>query len=128
MTGMLSHRSDMIKKVWIYFLMAAFVPVITTAQEEQPPAPQSDTTVETPDRRAILVDIQGPIGPATMDFLVKSLQEAASRNAELVIIRMDTPGGLDSSTRGIVKAILNSPVPVATFVAPEGARAASAGT
>lgn len=128
MIGILSPGLDMIKKTWIYFLMAAFVPVITTAQEEQAPPPQSDTTVETPDRRAILVDIQGPIGPATMDFLVKSLQEAASRNAELVIIRMDTPGGLDSSTRGIVKAILNSPVPVATFVAPEGARAASAGT
>ena len=72
--------------------------------------------------------VQGPIGPATMDFLVKSLEEAALRNAELLIIRLDTPGGLDASTREIVKAILNSPVPVATFVAPEGARAASAGT
>ncbi len=125
---MLSRGSILMKKVWIYFLMAAFVPAITTAQEEQQPLPQPDTTVESPDRRAILLDVQGPIGPATMEFLVSSLNEAASLNAELVIIRLDTPGGLDASTRGIVKAILNSPVPVATFVAPEGARAASAGT
>jgi len=126
--SMLSRGSILMKKVWIYFLMAAFMPAITAAQEEQQPAPQSDTTVETPDRRAILLDVQGPIGPATMEFLVSSLNEAASLNAELVIIRLDTPGGLDASTRGIIKAILNSPVPVATFVAPEGARAASAGT
>ena len=127
MISMLSRDSVMMKKIWIYFLMAAFVPAITTAQEEQQPAPQTDTTAESPDRRAILVDVQGPIGPATMDFLVKSLEEAALRNAELLIIRLDTPGGLDASTRDIVKAILNSPIPVATFVAPEGARAASAG-
>ena len=124
----MGSRGVLVKMFWIYFLMVFFVPAIATAQEEQPPAPQSDTTVESPDRRAILVNVQGPIGPATMDFLVSSLEEAASRNAELVIIRLDTPGGLDASTRGIVKAILNSPVPVATFVAPEGARAASAGT
>ena len=128
MIGMLSRGSIMMKKIRIYFLMAALVPVITSGQEEQQPDPQPDTTVESPDRRAVLVDVQGPIGPATMDFLVSSLEEAASRNAELMIIRLDTPGGLDASTRDIVKAILNSPVPVATFVAPEGARAASAGT
>jgi len=82
----------------------------------------------TQERQAIVLDIQGPIGPATRDFIDRSLQTAADRNAALVIIRMDTPGGLAESTRDIVKAILNSPVPVATFVAPEGARAASAGT
>ncbi len=125
---MLSRGAVVMQNIWIYFLMAAFVPAITTAQEEQQPAPKPDTTVESPDRLAILLDVQGPIGPATMEFLVSSLNEAASLNAELVIIRLDTPGGLDASTRGIIKAILNSPVPVATFVAPEGARAASAGT
>ncbi len=126
--NMLSRGSIIMKKTWIYFLMASFVPASATAQEESQPVPQPDTTVASPDRRAILVDVQGPIGPATMDFVVSSLEEAASRNAELVIIRLDTPGGLDASTREIVKAILNSTVPVATFVAPEGARAASAGT
>ena len=126
--NMLPRGSAMIEKAWIYFLIAAFVPGFSSALEEQQPDPQSDTTIESPDRRAILMDLHGPIGPATMDFLINSLEQATSRNAELVIIHLDTPGGLDTSTRSIVKAILNSPVPVATFVAPEGARAASAGT
>jgi membrane-bound serine protease (ClpP class) len=126
--GMSSRGSVMMNKAWIYFLVAAFVPGISTALEETQPGTQADTTIASPDRRAILVNVQGPVGPATMDFLVDSLEEAALRNAELLIIRLDTPGGLDASTRDIVKAILNSPVPVATFVAPEGARAASAGT
>jgi membrane-bound serine protease (ClpP class) len=75
-----------------------------------------------------VLDVQGPIGPATRDFITRSLETAVEREAALVIIRMDTPGGLDASTRDIIMAILNSPVPVATYVAPPGARAASAGT
>jgi len=126
--GSLARATVMIKKAWICFLMAAFVPGLTTALQEQQPASQADTVVEASDRRAVRVDMQGPIGPATADFLADSLQHAVEFNAELLIIRLDTPGGLDASTRDIVKAILNSPVPVATFVAPEGARAASAGT
>ena len=86
------------------------------------------TTEGETERTAFVLDVQGPIGPATRDFVSRSLETAAERNAELVIIRMDTPGGLDASTRDIVKDILNSPVPVATYVAPAGARAASAGT
>jgi membrane-bound serine protease (ClpP class) len=117
-------RGSKMKKAWIFFLMAAFV----SGFSQQQLTPQSEATAESLDRRAILVDVQGPIGPATVEFLVDSLQKAATRNAELMIIRLDTPGGLDASTRDIVKAILNSPVPVATYVAPEGARAASAGT
>jgi membrane-bound serine protease (ClpP class) len=121
-------RGSMMKYAWIYFLLALFVSGITTALENPQPTPQSGITEDPPVGRAVLVDLQGPIGPATMAFLIDSLEEAAARNAELLIIRMDTPGGLDTSTRGIIKAILNSPVPVATFVAPEGGRAASAGT
>ena len=126
-------RGSMMKKAWVYFLMVAFVSGFSPADNEkssevQQADPQSDTNVESSDRRAILVDVQGPIGPATVEFLVDSLEKASTLNAELLIIRLDTPGGLDASTRDIVKAILNSPVPVATFVAPEGARAASAGT
>jgi len=79
-------------------------------------------------RQALVLDVQGPIGPATRDFIDRSLKVAAERQAELLIIRMDTPGGLDASTRDIIKSILASTVPVVTFVAPEGARAASAGT
>ncbi len=74
-----------------------------------------------------LVEVNGPINPVVAGFLQKNLAEAARRGDRLLLIEMDTPGGLDSSMRGIVKDILASPVPVAVFVAPSGARAASAG-
>lgn len=77
---------------------------------------------------AIVIDVDGAIGPATSDFVEKSLHEAESRGAGLVVLRMDTPGGLDSSMRSIVKSINASSVPVVGYVAPSGARAASAGT
>ncbi len=77
---------------------------------------------------AVLLDIKGPIGPATSDYVVRGLDKAEERGAELVILRMDTPGGLDTSMREIIRAILASPVPVVSYVAPSGSRAASAGT
>lgn len=76
----------------------------------------------------LLVPLQGAIGPATADFVHRSFERAARDKAQLVVLRMDTPGGLDTSMREIIKDILASPVPVAAYVAPSGARAASAGT
>jgi len=74
------------------------------------------------------VDIEGGIGPATAEHVERALHKAAEAKAQLVVLRMDTPGGLDGAMRSIIKAVLASPVPVAGFVAPQGARAASAGT
>lgn len=77
---------------------------------------------------ALTLEIDGAIGPAAEDYLRHGLARAREREASLLVLQIDTPGGLDTSMRGMVKDILSSPVPVATFVAPRGARAASAGT
>lgn len=76
----------------------------------------------------VTLRIQEGIGPAVADYVQRNLARAAEEGAQLVVLQMDTPGGLDPSMRRIIKAILASPVPVATWVAPGGARAASAGT
>jgi membrane-bound serine protease (ClpP class) len=77
---------------------------------------------------AILIRVEGAIGPATSAYVADAIADAEERGARLLIMEMDTPGGLDTSMRAIVKAVLASSVPVVGFVAPSGARAASAGT
>jgi len=76
----------------------------------------------------VVLDLAEAIGPASGDYLHRSLQTARERDARLIVIRLDTPGGLDTSMRDIIRDIIASPVPVVVFVAPSGARAASAGT
>jgi membrane-bound serine protease (ClpP class) len=79
-------------------------------------------------RTALVLQLEGIVGPALSDYILRGLRTAAERNASLVILQMDTPGGLDTSMRDIIRGVLGSPVPVATYVSPSGARAASAGT
>ncbi|MDJ0949145.1 MAG: nodulation protein NfeD [Alphaproteobacteria bacterium] len=75
-----------------------------------------------------ILNLKGPIGPATSDYVERGLEQAREQGAEAVVLRIDTPGGLDSAMRDIIKSVLSSPVPVVAYVAPSGARAASAGT
>ena len=78
--------------------------------------------------KAILLTVNDAIGPAITDYIERGLDRAVDDGANIVIIQLDTPGGLDLAMRSIIRAIIASPVPVAIYVAPPGARAASAGT
>ncbi|TDR52250.1 nodulation efficiency protein NfeD [Halomonas ventosae] len=80
------------------------------------------------ERTALVMTVDDAIGPAISDYFLRGLELAEERDAELVVVEMDTPGGLDASMRSMIRAMLTSSVPVAIYVSPAGARAASAGT
>ena len=111
---MKAHRSLLIKPIslllWAWFALL----LISSATAAAP--------------LVVELEVDDVISPATADFINRGLRQAQKQNAELAIIKLDTPGGLDSSMRKIIRDILASSVPVATYVGPSGARAASAGT
>lgn len=106
---------------WVACFAATIVCVAFAAPEEKPAA-KAQAGI------ALMLTIDDAIGPATSSFFMRTLERAHERNARLIILQMDTPGGLDSAMREMIRAILASTVPVAIYVAPSGARAASAGT
>lgn len=105
-------------KLWWLALLGFFSNVSPAQVESEVPAQRS----------AIMIEIRDAIGPATSDYFTRSLKIAQERHAPLFIVQIDTPGGLDSAMRDMIRAVLASPIPVVLYVAPSGARAASAGT
>ncbi len=115
------------KKRMSWFFLAAGVAWLTAAVAlEDSSGQETQDTVS--GRTALLVKLDGPIGPATSHFIVQGLERARDEGHALMVLQIDTPGGLESSMRDIIKEILASPIPVVSFVGPNGARAASAGT
>lgn len=110
--GMLRVRAGLLLLLLLVFAFA--VPGWTEARAQSTGA-------------VLVLEARGVVDPIMAQYLARGISVGESRQAALVVIRMDTPGGLDTSMRVIVQAILNSPVPVAVFVEPQGARAASAG-
>lgn len=105
-------------RIWLAIYLVAACVVTSAASVTEPQG----------GREVLVISVDGAIGPATAAYVEEAISDAEARGAELLVIKMDTPGGLDTSMRAIVKAINASLAPVVGFVAPSGARAASAGT
>src|SRR5215472_5182215 len=116
--------------LWSLFGCGVAVALAATAPDAAAPAPAATPAATSggPAGTVTVLEINGPIGPATSRYVVRGIDSAREHGSRLVVLEMDTPGGLDSAMRDIIRAILASPVPVASYVTPSGARAASAGT
>lgn len=106
-------------RVLAIMLMAGACPV-SSRSNGAPPLPSAQGPV-------LVGHVKGPIGPATGIYVERLIRESAARDARCLLLTIDTPGGLSETMRDLIQNILASPVPVVTFVHPEGARAASAG-
>ncbi|MFG6157417.1 nodulation protein NfeD [Halomonas sp. 1390] len=116
------NRPDAKRRVLLWLSVLCLALGALLAWQAQAQKAQSDTGL------AMVMTIDDAIGPAIDDYFRRGLELAEAREAELVVVAMDTPGGLDASMRAMIRAMLTSPVPVALYVSPAGARAASAGT
>lgn len=108
-------------------LCASVVAGMSLALAAPAGAPASSLSDSSPAATVVELRIDGEIEPILAEYIVKGIADADRENASLVLITIDTPGGLDTSMRSIIQAILRSPVPVAAYVYPTGSRAASAG-
>lgn len=108
------------RKTYVYFLALMLISICWSSQL----LGENNNVI----KKIVVIAISGPIGPATSDYVLYGIEEARNANSELVILKMDTPGGLDTAMREIIQGIISSPIPIVTFVSPSGARAASAGT
>jgi membrane-bound serine protease (ClpP class) len=117
-SGVRSRRFELIARWLILGLLLSALSQARAPQATAAPAARFTT----------LIQLNGPIGPAMSRYVEQSIADAAKEQSAVIILEMDTPGGLDTSMRDIIRAILASPVPVVAYVAPSGARAASAGT
>jgi membrane-bound serine protease (ClpP class) len=108
----------LLKKIFllVLFSVSPFIVTQSNAADENPAV-----------HEAMIIDIDGTIGSGSSTFLTRALKAAAERGSSILIIRLDTPGGLSTSMKTMAKAILNSSIPIVVYVAPKGASAASAG-